>query len=115
MSEASCKKTHQLISHPHLLVRVICERFLHARATFRVGLASESHWLQLVLVLTVHCGWAMMEGGEGGKLLYGAKVNFKERTQVLWLGCMSTTFVRCRDPIGVPEFSVWRQPMGELM
>ena len=32
-----------LIAHPHLLVRGTNERFLLARSTFRVGLASESH------------------------------------------------------------------------
>ena len=42
-----------LIAHPHLLVRAISERFLPARATFKSVLASESHSLQLVLVLTV--------------------------------------------------------------
>jgi hypothetical protein len=42
------------IAHPHLLLRATCEQFLQARATSRVGLASESHWLQPVLVLTVH-------------------------------------------------------------
>ena len=31
-----------------------CEWFLPTRATFRVGLASESHWLQPMLVLIVH-------------------------------------------------------------
>jgi len=30
------------------------ERFLPAWSTFRVGLASESHWSQPVLVLTIH-------------------------------------------------------------
>ena len=43
-----------LIAHPHLLVRATSERFLSIGGTFGVGLASESHWLQLVLVLTVH-------------------------------------------------------------
>ena len=43
-----------LVAHPHLLVRATSERFLPARGTFRVRLASESHWLQPVLVLTIH-------------------------------------------------------------
>ena len=44
--------TH-LIVHPHLLVRATSERFPPARATFKCVVASESHWLQPVLVLTV--------------------------------------------------------------
>jgi hypothetical protein len=43
-----------LIAHPHLLVRAINEGFLSAGGTFRVGLANESHWWKLVLILTVH-------------------------------------------------------------
>ena len=43
-----------MIAHPHLLVWATSERFLPTGGTFRVGLASESHWLQLVLVFTVH-------------------------------------------------------------
>ena len=46
------------------MVRVTIERFPPARATFRSVLASESHWLQPLLVLTVRwwsgtskCGW----------------------------------------------------------
>ena len=39
---------------PHLLVRATGERFLPAGATFKDGLVSESHWLQPVVVLTVH-------------------------------------------------------------
>ena len=42
------------IAHPYLLMRGTSVRFLQARGTFGVGLASESHWLQLVLVLAVH-------------------------------------------------------------
>ena len=47
-------KQYVEIAHPHLLMRATSERFLPAGATFRVGLASENHWLQQVLVLTVH-------------------------------------------------------------
>ena len=42
-----------LIAHRHLLVRATNERFLPARATLRSVVASESHWLQPVLILTV--------------------------------------------------------------
>ena len=47
-------KHMSLIAHPHLLVQATSERFLPAGSTFRHGLASESHWLQPVLVLTGH-------------------------------------------------------------
>ena len=42
-----------LKAHSHLLVRAINERFVPARVTFRSVLASESHWLQPMLVLTL--------------------------------------------------------------
>jgi hypothetical protein len=45
---------HAIIAHPHLLVRGTNERFLPTGGTFGVGITSESHWLQPVLVLTVH-------------------------------------------------------------
>ena len=58
--------SHRIILHPHLLVRATSERFPPARATFRSVLASESHWLQALLVLTVRwwpgtnkCGWGI--------------------------------------------------------
>jgi hypothetical protein len=38
----------------HLLVRATNEWFLPAWSTFRHGLASESHWLKPMLILTVH-------------------------------------------------------------
>ena len=48
------------------MVQATSERFPLARATFRSVLASESHWLQPLLVLTIHwwpgtskCGWAI--------------------------------------------------------
>lgn len=44
----------QQIAHPHLLVWAINERFLPVGTTSRIGLANESHSLQLVLVLNVH-------------------------------------------------------------
>ena len=43
-----------LIAHPHILVRATSERFLLAWVTLRVGSTSKTHWLQLVLALTVH-------------------------------------------------------------
>ena len=55
------------IAHPHLLVRATSKRFLQARATFRSVLASESHWLQPVLVLTVH--WWPAPVSVGGLLM----------------------------------------------
>ena len=42
------------IPSPHLLVLATSERFLSTRGSFRVILASESHWLQPVLVLSGH-------------------------------------------------------------
>jgi hypothetical protein len=48
------RENQPLIAHPHLLVQATSERFLPAWGTFRVGLASESHWLQPVLILTIH-------------------------------------------------------------
>ena len=45
-----------LLPSAHLLVLATNERFLLAWGTFRAILASESHWLQPMLVLSVH-GW----------------------------------------------------------
>ena len=56
-----------VIPHPHLLVRGTNEWFLPTGATFRVGLASESHWLQPVLVHTVH--WWPAPVSVGGLLV----------------------------------------------
>ena len=44
----------ELIPSPHILVLATSERFLPIGGTFRPILASESHWLQPVLVLFVH-------------------------------------------------------------
>ena len=44
-----------LIAHPHILVQATSEQFLPAGVTFSTGSTRESHYLQLVLVLTVHC------------------------------------------------------------
>jgi hypothetical protein len=46
--------SHGYIFSSHMLVLATNERFLPARDTFRVILASESHWLQPILVLYVH-------------------------------------------------------------
>ena len=55
-----------LIADPHLLVWASSKRFLPARATFMSVLASESHWLQRVLVLTVR--WWSAPVSVGGLL-----------------------------------------------
>jgi gamma-glutamyl:cysteine ligase YbdK (ATP-grasp superfamily) len=39
---------------PTLAVRATSERFLPERGTFRAILANEGHWLQPMLVLSVH-------------------------------------------------------------
>ena len=44
----------RLIHSPHLMVRATSERFLPTGGTFRAILANESHWLQPMLVLSVH-------------------------------------------------------------
>ena len=53
----------QLISSPHLMVLTTNEQFLPTGGTFRVILASESHWLQPVLVLSVHSWQIIVWGG----------------------------------------------------
>ena len=45
MQQPSMAMTHRFIVHPHTLVQATSERFLLAVATFRVRLASESHWV----------------------------------------------------------------------
>ena len=47
-------KKKRLLAHPHLLVWVTSEQFLPAEVTFRIGLVSENHCMQLVLVLHNH-------------------------------------------------------------
>jgi hypothetical protein len=65
-----------LIAHLHLVVWATSERFPQVKATFRVGLANESHWLQPVLVGNIH--WWIAPVNVGG-LLYEivASSNFK--------------------------------------
>ena len=53
-----------IIPSPHLLVMAISERFLPAGDIFRAILANESHWLQPVLVLSVH--WWPTPASVGG-------------------------------------------------
>ena len=48
------KDPRLLIPYPHLLVLATSERFLPAWSIFRAILASESHWLQPMLVLSIH-------------------------------------------------------------
>ena len=52
-----------LTHSPHNLVRATSERFLPAGGTFRAILSSESHWLQPLLVLSVH--WWPAPSGVG--------------------------------------------------
>jgi hypothetical protein len=52
-----------LLPSPHLLVLATSERFLPTWDTFRAILANESHWLQPVLVLSVH--WWPAPAGVG--------------------------------------------------
>jgi len=54
------------IHSPHLLVCATNERFPPAGGTFRAILASESHWLQPVLVLSIH--WWPAPAGVGNVL-----------------------------------------------
>jgi len=51
-------------------VLVTIERFLPARGTFRAILASESHWLQPMLVFSVH--WWPALAGVGNVYLFDA-------------------------------------------
>ena len=57
---------HTFIHSPHLQVRATTERFLSAGGTFKAILASESHWLQPRLVLSVH--WWLAPAGVGSVL-----------------------------------------------
>jgi hypothetical protein len=45
---------YSVIHYPHLLVRATSERFLPAGGTFRATSTIESHWLQPLLVLSIH-------------------------------------------------------------
>jgi hypothetical protein len=55
--DTSSLSSGSLIAHAHLLMRATNERFLPVGGSFRVGLASESHWLRPMLVLTIQW-WA---------------------------------------------------------
>ena len=78
----------QLIAHPHLLVRATSERFLPAGGTFRAILASESHWLQPVLVLSVH--WWPGPAGVGRVLI--AHPHLLVRAKSEWFLLAQATF-----------------------
>jgi hypothetical protein len=66
----TCRLKSALVKHsPHMLVRATSEGFLPARGTFRVILASESHWLQPVLVLSIH--WWPPPTGVGRVWVHG--------------------------------------------
>jgi hypothetical protein len=62
----------RVLPSPHMLVLATSERFLPAGGTFRVILASESHWLQPVLVLSVHW-WPAL--ASVGRVLYNGFAN----------------------------------------
>ena len=65
----------KLIAHPHILVRATSERFLPAGATFRVGLASENHWLQPILDQVLNVRWWPAPVCVGGLLVVGSSGN----------------------------------------
>ena len=56
---------------PHMLVRATSERFLPAGGIFRAILASESQWLQPVLVFSVH--WWPAPAGVGSVFINDPK------------------------------------------
>jgi hypothetical protein len=70
----SLLKCRQLILSPHLLVLTTSERFLSAGGTFRANLASESHWLQPVLVHSVY--WWLAPAGVGRVLITKLETSF---------------------------------------
>jgi hypothetical protein len=68
-----------LIAHLHLVVWATSERFPQVKATFRVGLANESHWLQPVLVGNIH--WWIAPVNVGG-LLYEIVASSNHKNEV---------------------------------
>jgi hypothetical protein len=74
------KERCSLIAHTHVLVRATNERFLPVGGNFRVGLASESHWLQPVLVLTIHWWPTPINVGELYHYLCGSMQNCKPKS-----------------------------------
>ena len=56
---------------PHMMVLATSEQFLQARGTFRAILASESHWLQPMLILSFH--WWPTPAGVGRVLVTRAR------------------------------------------
>ena len=74
---------------PHLHVRATSEQFLPARVTFRADVAGGSHWLQPMLVVTVH--WWLTPVSVGGLLSYtssilvGSQSRKLDDTQSMWM------------------------------
>ena len=66
----------ELIHSPHLLVLATSEQFLPAGGTFRAILASESHWLQPVLVLSARSGvrWLILKSSRCARNMIHAQV-----------------------------------------
>jgi hypothetical protein len=79
MKVAVYDKKPTVIPSPHMLVLATSEQFLLARGTFRVILASESHWLQPMLVLSVR--WWPTPTGVGRVLLSSARRDLRDRAK----------------------------------
>ena len=69
-------------THTYLQVHATSERFLPAWATFRASIASESHWLQQVSVLTVH--WSFAPVSVGGLYVNLSIMKMKRHRTILW-------------------------------
>jgi hypothetical protein len=81
----------RLLPSPHLLVLATSERFLSARGHFIVILASESHWLQPVLVLSVH--WWPTPAGVGRVFVSSIMLHECFINQVLTFKYIPTNYV----------------------
>ena len=68
---------YPIIHSTHLMVHATNERSLSTRGTFRTSLTSESHWLQLVLVLFVH--WWSTPISVGGLWVVSSQNTIKNR------------------------------------
>ena len=75
------------------------ERFLQAGTTFRVSSASERHWLQPMLVLTVHW-WDRTS-------MFGWAISHRSTTlKSLWW--MDQRYTRMQDfPLGTMKLQIW--------
>jgi hypothetical protein len=73
------------IPSSHLLVLATCERFLPTWGTFRAILASESHWLQRVLVLSIR--WGPTPACVGRVLLKLPSMRVCQQTFVMIMSC----------------------------